>query len=72
LMQFDFDGFPVRISLMQIIVLAFSASLLLVLGLVLTRTRAGRLWRACSQNNALAQLCGIDTGRVIERPPPAT
>lgn len=65
LMQFDFDGYPVRISLMQIVILALATSLLVLLGLALSRTRAGRLWRACSQNSELAQLCGVDTGQVM-------
>jgi branched-chain amino acid transport system permease protein len=65
LVMHDFDGFVVRISLMQIVVLAVSAGLILALVAVLRRTAAGRLWRAASQNRDLAQLCGVDTDRVI-------
>jgi len=61
----DFDGFTVHVTGMQLLILAIAAALLTGLTLVLTRSQAGRLWRACSQNIALAQLCGIDTSRVL-------
>jgi len=50
---------------MQVLILTIAAILLTSLTLVLTRSQAGRLWRACSQNLHLAQLCGIDTNRVL-------
>jgi branched-chain amino acid transport system permease protein len=65
LVSIDFDGFAVHVSGMQIIILGIAALLLTSLVLVLGRSPAGRLWRACSQNLALARLCGIDTGRVL-------
>lgn len=65
LVNVDFDGFAVHVTGMQILILAVAGALLTGLTLVLTRSQAGRLWRACSQNLALAQLCGIDTGRVL-------
>jgi branched-chain amino acid transport system permease protein len=61
----DFDGFVFRISEMQVLILALAAALLVSLTLVLTRSAAGRYWRACSENLQLAQLCGIDTTRVM-------
>jgi branched-chain amino acid transport system permease protein len=63
--HFDFDGFIFRISEMQVLILFVAASLLTLLALVLTRSEMGRLWRACSENLQLAQLCGIDTTRVM-------
>ena len=65
LVYFDFDGFVVHVSGMQFIILAIAAVLLTSLTLILARSEAGRLWRACSQNIALARLCGIDTDRVL-------
>lgn len=61
----DFDGFVVHVTGMHVIILSLAAILLTGLSLVLARSRMGRLWRACSQNLALAQLCGIDTERVL-------
>jgi branched-chain amino acid transport system permease protein len=65
LLNVDFDGFAVHVSGMQFIILGVSAVLLTSLVLVLGRSSAGRLWRACSQNLVLARLCGIDTDRVL-------
>ncbi len=65
LVNVDFDGFTLHVTGMQVIILALAAVLLSGLTLVLARSQAGRLWRACSQNIALAQLCGIDTNRVL-------
>jgi branched-chain amino acid transport system permease protein len=65
LVNVDFDGFAVHVSGMQFIILGVSTVLLTSLVLVLGRSSAGRLWRACSQNLALARLCGIDTDRVL-------
>jgi branched-chain amino acid transport system permease protein len=61
----DFDGFVFRISEMQLIILIIAALLLTALALLLTRSAMGRHWRACSENLQLAQLCGIDTTRVM-------
>src|SRR5437016_4460383 len=63
LFRFDFDGYPVSITVMQSVIFAVSTALILTLYSVLARTKAGRLWRACSQNRDLAALCGIDVGR---------
>jgi branched-chain amino acid transport system permease protein len=65
LVNIDFDGFVVHVSGMQFIILGVTALLLTSLVLVLARSQAGRLWRACSQNLALARLCGINTDRVL-------
>ena len=63
--RFDFDGFAVHVTGMHFLILGVSAVLMTGLALVLAKSRAGRLWRACSQNIALAQLCGINTDRVL-------
>jgi branched-chain amino acid transport system permease protein len=65
LFRLDFDGYPVSVTIMQAIIFVVSATLILTLYSVLARTKAGRLWRACSQNLALAELCGIDVGWVM-------
>jgi branched-chain amino acid transport system permease protein len=65
LFHVNFDGYPVSITIMQAIIFVASATLILTLYSILARTRAGRLWRACSQNRDLAALCGIDVGRVM-------
>lgn len=65
LINVDFDGFSVHVSGMQIIILCVAGVLLTSLTLILNKSQAGRLWRACSQNLALARLCGIDTDRVL-------
>jgi branched-chain amino acid transport system permease protein len=63
--RMDFDGYPVSLTIMQAIIFAVSATLIALLYGVLNRTSAGRLWRACSQNLALAELCGVNVGRVM-------
>jgi len=60
----NFDGFSVRICLMQAVTFLLAAGLLTALGIILKMSRAGRYWRACTQNRALAQLCGINVERV--------
>jgi branched-chain amino acid transport system permease protein len=65
LINIDFDGFILHVTGMQIIILSLAAVLLGSLTLVLSQSQAGRLWRACSQNLPLAQLCGINTDRVL-------
>lgn len=57
--------FPVVITGIQFIALALAVVLILNLLLTLQRTKAGRFWRACSQNLELARMCGVDTRRVI-------
>lgn len=59
------EGFPVQLTVMQIIVL--SACLALAAGLVLLmrRHRFGRMWRACAQDLRMAELLGVDTRRVF-------
>src|SRR5262249_28542893 len=60
----DFHGFVVRLNAMQAAILALSTTLLVALAVVLHKSRAGRYWRACAQNRALAELCGVNVARV--------
>jgi branched-chain amino acid transport system permease protein len=64
LVEGDFDGFSVRISLMQALTFLLAGGLLASLGIVLKTSRAGRYWRACTQNRTLAELCGVNVERV--------
>ena len=66
LVRGDFDGFSVRVSHMQAATILLSVGLLSALAIVLKTSRAGRYWRACTQNRALAALCGIDVFRVTQ------
>jgi branched-chain amino acid transport system permease protein len=60
-----FGGFSVTMTGMQLLITAIAAFLLGGLLLVISQTRAGRLWRGCSQNRSLCELSGIDTQRVM-------
>lgn len=52
------------ISFVRVLAFAASVIILLLLGLVLTRTRLGRSIRATVQNPTSARLLGVDAGRV--------
>lgn len=52
-------------SLMQVIILVFSAALMVGLQLMVQRTRIGKAMRACSQDLDAAYLMGINVNRVI-------
>jgi branched-chain amino acid transport system permease protein len=59
------DGFPVTLTLIQIV---NTGLMLLAIGLgclVLDFTRFGRLWRAVAQDPLAAELCGVGSGRVF-------
>jgi len=60
----DLGGYSIRITTMQGVTVLLAASLLAMLGITLKMSRAGRYWRACTQNRVLAELCGIDVARV--------
>ncbi|MBL8909034.1 MAG: branched-chain amino acid ABC transporter permease [Rhizobiales bacterium] len=60
----DLGGFSIRITAMQTVTFLLAVALLGGLGLILKTSRAGRYWRACTQNRALAELCGINVARV--------
>ncbi len=50
----------------QLVIIAITASLMLALHLLLTRTKLGRAMRATSANRTLAQSCGIATDRISD------
>ena len=59
--QFGF----VRISTMNIAIFAVTALVLVILSLVIKKTRIGMAMRACSDNLAAARLVGIKVDRVV-------
>jgi branched-chain amino acid transport system permease protein len=65
LLDFMPDAFAVRSTQMQALIVLVAAGMIAALAAAMKFTRAGRLWRATAQNRALAQLCGVDTGRVV-------
>ena len=62
---FEQDGFVVRLSNIQIIVVLTTVVLLAVFSWVVTRTRLGRDMRACEQDQTMAALLGVDVDRTI-------
>jgi branched-chain amino acid transport system permease protein len=59
-----FNLFGLYVPLIRIIAAAEATVLLLLLWLILTRTNLGRAIRATIQNRAVAQLVGVNVGRV--------
>jgi branched-chain amino acid transport system permease protein len=49
----------------QLLMIAVTAVLVVAVHLLLTRTRVGRAMRAVSENPALAEVSGVDVGRVV-------
>ncbi len=58
-------GFAVQATVMQIVVLAACLTLASGLAFFISRHRFGRLWRACAQDIRMAELLGVDAGRVL-------
>lgn len=58
------QGFMVRVSMMQMFIIAGTAASLLSMFAVLRWTGLGRLWRACSEDAGLVSLIGIDARKV--------
>jgi branched-chain amino acid transport system permease protein len=61
----DFPGFPVVLTQIQLINAVAMGVIVLVAGYVLDRSRQGRNWRAVSDDPLAASLLGIDAGRVV-------
>lgn len=55
----------VRLSLAQVIAIVAATIAIMLIGLFLSRSQAGRVMRAMADDRALAQLSGIDVNRVI-------
>jgi branched-subunit amino acid ABC-type transport system permease component len=69
--KYDVDVFqvydlgPIRLSLSQIVAIAIAFSAIVLVGLMLAKTRLGKAMRAVSDNRELASVAGIDIDRVI-------
>jgi branched-chain amino acid transport system permease protein len=61
----DFPGFPVVLTQIQLINAVAMGVIVLVAGYVLDRSRQGRNWRAVSDDPLAASLLGVDAGRVV-------
>jgi branched-chain amino acid transport system permease protein len=59
------DGFAVRLSNIQIIVVITTIVLLVIFSWLVARTRLGRDMRACEQDQTMAALLGVDVDRTI-------
>jgi branched-chain amino acid transport system permease protein len=59
------DGFVVRLSNVQIIVVVATIVLLALFTWLVSRTRLGRDMRACEQDQTMAALLGVDVDRTI-------
>src|SRR6266403_1886202 len=57
---FERDGFVVRLSNVQIIVVVTTIVLLAIFSWLVARTRLGRDMRACEQDQTMAALLGVD------------
>lgn len=56
---------PVRITLVQIVILGISFGLMLVLRFLLSKTRVGKAIRTTAENIETANLLGINTNKII-------
>lgn len=61
----DFHIGSVLISVVQLISLVTAAVLMVLLGLTIRRTQAGRAMRAVAENADVAELLGVNTRRVV-------
>jgi branched-chain amino acid transport system permease protein len=61
----DLDGFGVRLSNIQIIIVVTTLVLMAIFSWLVARTRLGRDMRACEQDLKMASLVGVDTDRTI-------
>jgi branched-chain amino acid transport system permease protein len=61
----DLDGFGVRLSNIQIMIVVTTLVLMVIFSWLVARTRLGRDMRACEQDLRMAALVGVDTDRTI-------
>ena len=59
------DGFAVRISYVDVIIIVVTLTLMVAFSLLIARTAIGRAQRACEQDMKMAALVGIDVDRTI-------
>jgi branched-chain amino acid transport system permease protein len=62
---FSADGFDVRISWLQIVIVAVTLVLMTGFTVLISRTALGRQQRACEQDMKMASLLGVDVNRTI-------
>ena len=62
---YEQDGFAVRLSNVQILVVVTTIVLLAMFSFLVSRTRLGRDMRACSQDQTMASLLGVDVNRTV-------
>jgi branched-chain amino acid transport system permease protein len=65
LLEIARPDYPVRVSVIQVLVLAASALLVLGIALLMHRSRFGRAWRACADDPGMLELLGGDVTRLI-------
>lgn len=58
-------AFRIQVTAMQATVFVASLGLAASLVAVMERHRIGRLWRACAQDLRMAELLGVDTGKIF-------
>jgi branched-chain amino acid transport system permease protein len=61
----DLDGFGVRLSNIQIMIVVTTVVLMVIFSWLVARTRLGRDMRACEQDLKMASLVGVDIDRTI-------
>jgi len=62
---FTSDGFDVRVTWIQIMIVMVTVALMAGFTLVISRTALGRQQRACEQDMKMAALLGVDVNRTI-------
>lgn len=62
---FESDGFGAQIAYIQIIIIVLTLTLMAVFSYIIARTSIGRQQRACSQDQMMASLLGVDVDRTI-------
>ena len=62
---YEGDGFAVRLSNIQILIVITTVVLLAIFSWLVARTRLGRDMRACEQDQTMAALLGVDVDRTI-------
>jgi branched-chain amino acid transport system permease protein len=59
------DGFPVTVSLLQVVIIAVTIALMLAFTWLIQATSLGRAMRATEQDMTMAALVGVDVDRTI-------
>ena len=59
------DGFDVRLSYLQVVIIILTAVLMLAFTLLIQKTSLGRAQRACEQDRGMAALLGVNVDRTI-------